>query len=264
MKTIKLRLRSLCNEEKEIMVKQLKFLFDPKSKSKDTIIKLADKLYGGDTRFEFILDNGHSPVADNATTYMKDKHYYTLVRFEAKHMTSEALDFFGHSDDWDFRYYYGLSVCKEDRKLYIVSFKDRCCPNWNNEYRIQRAMSLDMLNIPILDKKGTIYGMCNSLHIALNEKIWKKKPLLIEEEGKVSMAVKDQHGNYCYIQGADIESVFRDYADNYTGYRSYRNQMASEWEIVDKATELRYAEWQQTAKGLKSDFDKFYDGGIVD
>jgi hypothetical protein len=76
--------------------------------------------------------------------------------------------------------------------------------------------------------------------------------------------VKDQHGNYCYIRGTDIDSVFRDYADNYTGYRNYRRQMASEWEIVDKATKRRYTEWQQTSTGLKSDFDKFYGGGIVD
>lgn len=264
MKTIKLRLGYLDNEEEANLITPLKFLFDPKSKSKDAIIKLADKLYGGDTQFDIVSDNGHTPEAYRATTYTKDKHYFTIVRFEAKHMTNEALDFFGHGDNWDFRYYYGLSVCKEDKKLYLVSFKNSCSPNWNNEYRIQRAMPLDMLNIPILEKGGTIYGMCDSLHTALNENIWKKKPLFIEEDGNVRMAVKDQHGNYCYIQGTDIDSVFRDYADHYTGYRDYRRQMASEWEIVDEATKRRYAEWQQTAKGLKSDFDKFYGGGIVD
>ena len=60
------------------------------------------------------------------------------------------------------------------------------------------------------------------------------------------------------------DDVFRDYTDNYTGYRNYRRQMASEWEIVNDKAKASYEEWKKTAKGLKSDFDKFYGGGIVD
>ena len=78
------------------------------------------------------------------------------------------------------------------------------------------------------------------------------------------MVVKDQHGNYCTIEGKTLDDVFRDYADHYTGYRNYRRQMASEWEIVNDRAKASYDEWKKTAKGLKSDFDKFYGSGIVD
>lgn len=264
MKTIKLRLDYLNNEEQVNMTTPLRFLFDPKSKSKDALIKLADRLYGGDTRFDFVTDNGHPSEADNATSYSKDRHYYTLVRFADKYLTEQAVELLGHSRNWDFRFFYGLSVCKEDRKLYLVSFSNQCCPNWNNEYWAQKVLPLETLDIPVLVNGGTIYAMCRSLHSALNEKLWKMKPLFIEQDGDVRMAVKDQHGNYCYIYGESVDAVFRDYADNYTGYRDYRRPMASEWEIVSDSIRQRYAEWRRTATGLKSSFDKFYRGGIVD
>ena len=78
------------------------------------------------------------------------------------------------------------------------------------------------------------------------------------------MVIKDQHGNTTEITNTTIDKLFKDFADNYTGYRDYRRQTASEWKIVDNTTRLKYEEWKKTAKDLKSDWDKFYGGGIVD
>lgn len=260
---VNLRLEHLNKEEKVNMTAVLDFLFNPDRPSKDIIINLVSQIYGN-KYFNIVCDNGRSPVAYHATTYEKNKHWFTLVRFEENQMTSEALDFFGRDNDRDFSRYYGLSICKEDGILYAVSLQERCSPNWNNEYLIRMVLPLKELNFPILKTDGTISSMCGTLHDAINSKIWCEKPLFLEKSGAVSMAVKDQHGNYCYIKGTSVDSVFRDYADNYTGYQSYRNQMASEWKIVDPVTRQRYEEWKKSATGLKSDFDKFYGGGIVD
>lgn len=263
MGKVNLRLESLNKEERANMATVLDFLFNPDRPSKDIIINLVSQIYGN-KYFNIVSDNGHTPIAYHATTYEKDKHWFTLARFEENQMTSEALDFFGRDDDRDFRRYYGLGICKEDGILYAVSLQERCSPNWNNAYLIGMVSPLKELSFPILKTNGTICAMCDTLHDAINNKIWSEKPLFLEEGGVVSMAVKDQHGNYCYIKGPSVDNVFRDYADNYTDYRSYRNQMASEWRIADPVTRQRYEEWKKSAAGLKSSFDKFYGGGIVD
>ena len=47
-------------------------------------------------------------------------------------------------------------------------------------------------------------------------------------------------------------------------YEEYTtNELLNQNYTFDEVLEL-YEEWKKTAKGLKSDFDKFYGGGIVD
>lgn len=266
METIKLRLGYIDNAENATLKESLAFLYNPQSETKSALMALADKLYGGDKRFEIVSDNGRTPEAYRAESSTRNKHFFTLVRFDDKNMTQEALNFFGWSRDWDFRFYYGLCVCEEDRKLYIVSFKNTCSPNWNNEYYVVLPLPLDSeeLDFPILKEDGTMYAICDSLHIALNEKYWETKPHYIEKDDYFAMLVKDQHGNYRYIEGESYNFVFRDYADNYTGYRNYRRQMASEWEIVSEEVKDDFELWKCLATGLKTDFDKFYGNGVVD
>lgn len=251
--------------EKVKMTIAMDFLHSANSESKNDLISLAADLYSKDTKLNFLHDNGRSPSETACHTYYKDKYFYTLVQFEQKDLTEQMINELGSYDgDWDWRYFYAISLCREDRELYIVSFSNACSPNWNNEYNVQKYKKLEDVVFPILKEGRTISRMNDSLHAAINEKLIAKKVTFKATDNYVYMSIKDQHGNYSSIEGNSLDDVFRDYADNYTGYRNYRRQMASEWEIVDNSARKMYDEWKKTAKGLKSDFDKFYGGGIVD
>lgn len=261
MKT-RIYLNYLSNGENERMTKTLRFLQYADKLNLEIFTKLANEIYGKGIDLDFVWDNGHYPYEWRANH--GELHFYTVMMYKKNHLTEQAIEVLGYTNDRDFPYYYGISLCKEDRKLYLVSFSDRCSPNWNKEYRIRSYHDLQTVNFPILTKEGTIYRMDDALHAAINERLARTRPMFVEDDDKVVMVVKDQHGNYADIEGKTLDDVFRNYADNYTGYRNYRRQMASEWEIVDNKTRKKFEEWKQTAQGLKSDFDKFYGGGIVD
>ena len=265
MKETKMYLSYLNNVESAKMTVSLDFLHSGNPDSKSELISIAKNLYSKDTKLNLICDNGRRPPEDSCHTYGKEKVFYTLIQFEQEDLTEQMLSELGSYDgDWEWRYFYAISLCEQDRELYIVSFSNACCPNWNNEYNAQKYKKLQDIDFPILKKDCTIYRMDDSLHSAINEELIKNKSTFISANDFVSMTIKDQHGNYCEIDGKSIDDVFRNFADNFTGYRNYRRQMVSEWEIVNDFAKSLYEEWLKTATGLKSDFDKFYGSGIVD
>lgn len=248
--------------EKERMTDALSFLRSEDKESRAMFERIAGEIYGHDRKFEYPTDNGNRP--SESTAGSSGKYVHTIVQFEQKDLTEEALKALGSCDEWDWRYFYAIAIGKEDRKLYLVSFSNACSPNWNHEYNIQRCIELKDVDFLILRESGLVYRMCDSLHAAINGELWSSKSTFTASSEGIRLVVKDQHGNYTTIEGATLDGVFRDYTDNYTGYRNYRRQMASEWEIVNERAKASYEEWKKTAKGLKSDFDKFYGGGIVD
>lgn len=257
----KIYLNYLANDEKQKMTETMPFLRGGND-GKNELMSIADELYGEGVKLGFAYDNGHYPGEWRARYC--DKHFYTIIQFEQKHLTEKAISVFGKCDQWDWRYFYAISLCEEDRKLYVISYSNECSPNWNQKYDAQRFVELSTVDFPLLTEDGVIYRMDDALHAAINDRLAANRPVFMEADGNVIMTVRDQHGNYADIKGTSLDAVFRDYADNYTGYRNYRRQMASEWVIVGDAVRKRYEEWKKTAKGLKSDFDKFYGGGIVD
>lgn len=262
-KETKIYLNYLSKEEKVIMTETLAFLRNNDEASKAEFIKMAGELYAKENKLNFLWDNGHYPSEYCASS--RDKHFFTIIQFEKKHLTEQAINEFDRNySTSNFPCYFGISVCEEDRMLYFISFRDYGRPNWNNKYDAMKCSELQTLDFPILKEDGIIYKMDDALHAAINDRLASRRPLYTEKDGLVTMTVRDQHGNYCDIKGSSLEEVFRDYADNYTGYRDYRRQMASEWKIADDGIRQKFEEWKQTAKGLKSSFDKFYGGGIVD
>lgn len=262
METTKIYLNYLDKGEKERMTDALSFLRSENKESRAMFERIVDNVYGPDRKFDYPSDNGHRPSEGTCRTC--GKYYHTIIQFEQKDLTEDALKALGSCDEWDWRYFYAISIGKDDRQLYLVSFSNECSPNWNNKYNIQRCMELKDVDFLILRESGLVYRMCDSLHAAINGELWSKESTFSTSTDGVRMVVKDQHGNYTSIVGETLEQIFRDYADHYTGYRNYRRQMASEWEIVNDRAKTSYEEWKKTAKGLKSDFDKFYGGGIVD
>lgn len=266
MKETKMYLNYLVQEERRKMTNALDFLHSANIENKNELITIAKELYSQDTRLTLLCNNGNIP--DEATCRNKYEHkefFYTLVQFEQKDLTEQMIRELGSNDgDWDWRYFYAISLSEEDRELYIVSYSNACSPNWNHEYNLRMFKKLQDVDFPILKEGCMIYRMDDSLHSAINEKLISKEETFYSTKGFVSIVVKDQHGNYTKIEGVSLDDVFRNYANNYTGYRNYRRQMASEWEIVNDDARKIFEKWKTTAIGLKSDFDKFYGGGIVD
>lgn len=263
MQTTKIYLNYLAKDERQKMTDKMPFLTQGGTEGKHELENVADSIYGGDARLDMQWDNGHYP-SEYRCNYGEKMHFLTVIQFQKKDLTEQALAMLGGTDDSYWPYYYAISLCREDRRLYVVSFEDRCSPNWNGEYRAVRWQPLKEVTIPLLVDGGTIYRMDDSLHGAINARLAKLHPLFVQTDKEVRLTVNDQHGNYTEIVGETLEQVMRDYADNYTGYRNYRRQMASEWVITDEKVRQQYEAWKQDAKGLKSDFDKFYGDGIVD
>ena len=263
-KKTKIYLNYLDANEKMKMTMALNFLHTEDKESKEEFLKMSESLYGEGVKLDFAWDNGHYPSEWRARIY--SEHFYVIMQFERGSMSDKAIETLGENDrdEWDWRYFYGIAICNEDRKMYAISYMNECSPNWNQEYNVQRFVALKDIDFPLLRNGCLIYRMDDALHAAINSELVKNEPLFEERDGEVMMVVKDQHGNYIEITGETTEDVFRDYVDNYTGYRNYRRQMASEWEIADESVRERYEEWKKSAKDLKSDFDKFYGGGIVD
>lgn len=259
-------LNYLNGHEAAKMTDALNFLRKEDKSNKREFLKLTNELYGKEVKLNFVGDNGRMPSQWRAYThYGKQNHFYIVMQFERKTMHEEAIKVLGANDEtFDWRYFYGIAVCEEDRKMYVLSYSNQYSPNWNEEYKVQNTCLLEDVDFPILQISSFIYRMDDALHAAINAILIEDEPTYVEENGKVKMVIKDQHGNYTDIEGATIDEVFRDFANNYTGYKSYRRQMASEWEIVNDEMRQRFDEWKKTARGLKSDFDKFYGGGIVD
>lgn len=262
MEKTKIYLNYLAKDEKVRMTDVMPFLHGGND-GKDRLIAIANEVYGGDARLELAHDNGKSAWG-SVSNYRKAMYFYTVIQFEKKDLTEHALSVLGQTTSSSFPYYYAISLCKEDRRLYLVSFQDECSPNWNGRYDTQHYVELEEVDFPVLQDGCFIYRMDDALHAAINGELWGNKSTFTASSEGIRLAVKDQHGNYTTIEGATLDGVFRDYTDNYTGYRNYRRQMASEWEIVSDKAKASYEEWKKTAKGLKSDFDKFYGGGIVD
>lgn len=264
MEKTRIYLNYLDKKERESMTNALAFLRTNDKESKEKFLEIADELYGKGRMYDFVTDNGHYPDCGWATDRLRD--FVVIMRFKREHISEQGIEVLKHNDhdSFDWRFFYGIAFDSCEREVYAISYSNKCSPNWNHEYNAQFYQRLKDIDFPLLNSNGVIYSMDDSLHAAINDRLAATRPMFVENDEGVSMTVKDQHGNYCNITGNSIEGVFRDYADNYTGYRNYRRQMASEWEIVDDAARKRYEEWKQAAKGLKSDWDKFYGGGIVD
>ena len=262
MNVTKMYINYLPDSEKAKITDYLRFLTTNDELSKKTFAAIASKIYAISNRLEILCNNGNTPYEYRSNSYSQS--FYTIVQFEQKDLTEDAINALGKRDGFDWRYFYSISICKEDRKLYLVSFSNKYSPNWNKEYNAQRVIPFDNFDFPIIKKGCKIYRMDDALHAAINEEIYRGENIFHASEGDVRMTVKDQHGNFCEITGSSLDEVFRDYADNYTGYRNYRRQMASEWEIVSDVAKEMYQNWFKTAKNLKSDFAKFYGGSIVD
>ena len=259
-------LNYLSDDERKRMTDELSFLKKHDKESKKNLIEIADLIYGPNVTFNLLFDNGHSPTEFRCRSYDKQRHFYTSIQFKPGHLTEDVFKALGEdcSDESDWRYFYAISVCEEDRKLYLVSYANACSPNWLHEYNLKNAVALEYVDFPILKKIGVVYRMDDALHAAINDKLWSEESTFSTSNNGISMVIKDQHGNYKRIENNTLEGLFRDYVNNYTGYRNFRRQMFSEWEIVNEKALESFNEWKKTAKGLKSDFDKFYGGGIVD
>lgn len=264
MNQVKIYISHIDKIEKAKMTIALPFLQSVNDESKNELINLANTLYSKDKEITMQRDNGNVPYEFGCRTYSKDKYFYNLIQFEQKDLTDEAINALGKDDEWDWRYFYSIAICKENRELYLISFSNACSPNWNNEYNLKRFVKLQDVDFPIIKEDKFIYRIEDVLHNTINEKLISKVETFHADDNLVSMTIKDQHGNCKNIEGNSLEELFRDFADNYTGYRNYRRQMASEWEIVNDVAKKTYEEWKVNAKGLKSSFDKFYGGGIVD
>ena len=263
MNQVKIYISHIDNVEKAKMTMALPFLYSKDDESKNELINLANTLYSKDKEITMQRDNGNLPCEHGCRTYSKDKHFYNLIQFEQKDLTDEAINALGKDDEFDWRYFYSIAICREDRELYLLSFSNACSPNWNGEYNLRRCLKLQDVDFPILKEDRFIYRIEDVLHGAINEKLMSNVETFKADDNHVSMVIKDQHGNYKKIEANSLEDLFRDFADNYCGYRNYKRQMASEWEIVNDVAKQTYEEWKENAKGLKSSFDKFY-GGIVD
>lgn len=244
--------------EREAMTNYLSFLHGRDNGSKEKMIGICASLYSKEKTLERLMDNG------NAASGSYAKGYYVIIDFEGDSMSEQAISELGRCDEWDWRYFYGIAVHKESRELFVISYSNAYSPNWNNEYKLHKVIPLKDVGFPLLKDGKLISRMDWALHGAINDDIYSKAVIFSQTDGAALIIVKDQHGNYCEIKGKTLDDVFRDYADNYTGYSNYRRQMASEWAIVSNFAREMYEEWLKTAKGLKSDFDKFYGGGIVD
>ena len=259
----KVYLTCLNEVEKFHMTNTLKFLRSKDNASKEMLVRMANNLYSESNRLELESYNGHTPT-ECCSRYNSSMHFLTIIQFKQEDLTEEAIKHLGKCDEWDWRYFYSISVCMENRKLYLVSFANACSPNWNNKYNTKHFIELDSIDFNILKEDEEIYRMDDALHTAINNELYSDYETFYVDDGEVRMTIKDQHGNYYEIYGNSTDEVFRDYADNYTGYRNYRRQTASEWVIVSNVAQEAYNEWRKTATNLKSDFDKFYGGGIVD
>lgn len=265
MKKVEMYLSYLNKAEKYKMVSVLGFLCDSHAEGKEKLISIAQDLYPQDVKLDFLTDNGNKP--SETSCYTNGFLFYTLMQFEQKDLTEQMIGKMGKGNDDDgfpWRYLYTISLCNQDKELYLVSFSNKYSPNWNDEYNVHHYMKLQDVDFPILKEDGKVFRMTDSLHNAINAKLYEGKQTFVETGNSVSLVLKDQHGNYITIEGNSLDAVFKDYADNYVGYRNFRRQMVSEWEIVNDKAKTMFATWKETAKGLKSDFDKFYGGGIVD
>lgn len=258
----KIYLNYLSADEKMSMTDALSFLRSDDTESRVMFERIVNETYGVTKDFDYPTNNGRRPSEGSCRRY--GNYYHTIIQFEQKDLTEDALKALGSCDEWDWRYFYGIAIGREDRQVYVISYSNACSPNWNNEYNVRRIMELKDVDFQILTRSGLIYRMCDSLHEAINDELWSNESTFSTSTDGIRLVVKDQHGNYTTIEGNSLDEVFREYADKYTGYRNYRRQMASEWEIVNGNARASYEEWKKTAKGLKSDFDKFYGGGIVD
>lgn len=264
MNEVTMYLSSIGKEEEKKMAQALNFLYDMNAEGKKKFLNMCKKLFSKDVKLFFSWDNGRYP--EGTTSNTPNKTFHTLILFQQDKLTEQMINALGQSPypEHSWRYLYAISLREDDRELYIVSFMSRYVPNWNNEYEVQNYMKLKDVDFPILKEGCSIYKITACLHTKLNEQLIKGKKTFIEGAKSVSMVVKDQHGNYTTIKGNTLDDVFRDYANNYTGYCNYRRQTASEWVIVNEKASNKFKAWKETAKGLVSDFDKFYGSGIVD
>lgn len=263
METTRIYLNYLTRDEGfRLALIALPFLKRGGEEGKRELITASNNLYGADKKLDFGWDNGRYP--DGYAVAKGDKHYITLIKSEKRDMTQEALDLLGSTDNTNFPYHYAIMLGREDRLLYVASFSDRYCPNWTNKYDMEHLMPIWDVTIPLLKEDAPICMMDDALHEELNRRLADGQPMSGESVGYAWFKVHDQHGNYTDVGGETMERAFRSYADNYTGYQSFRKPMASEWVICDPKVRERYNDWRKTAKGLKSDFDKFYGGAVVD
>lgn len=257
---MRLHLNYLSDQEKRGMTDNLSFLKTADKANRDNFIALAKSVYE-DGPLELYKENGHPSSEWGCNCF--EVRFFTLLYFSRNTLTEPALERLGTSHSRNFPYYYAICINEKTRGVFLVSFMDKCSPNWNDIYNMEHALPMEEVDFPILNNEGVVYRMEDNLHKAVNQQRYADHPTFINDE-IVKMLVCDQHGNYKYIEGRNVDSVFRDYADNHTGYRDYRRPTASEWSICDPTAKQMFDEWKANAVGLMSDFDKFYSGGIVD
>lgn len=257
-----LYLEYITKEEAQEIMPTMPFLTRGGGEGKESLVSMVNNIYDKSMGLKADWCNGRYP--DEYCAEQGDKLYYTLIEFSAEDMTEDAIKMFGKPTNEYFPYYYAIMLGRDDRRLYVASFIDNGVPNWNTEYKIKRVESFENVTIPLIKDGCVFYKIDDALHREVNRIRYQSIPVFSETPGNVQMTVRDQHGHYKNIKGATIEEVFRDYADNYTGYQSFRRPRASEYIICDANARNRFDDWKMKAKGLKSDFDKFYGNAVVD
>lgn len=230
--------------------------------SKRNFINLVRDVYGdSSSRYPINLKyRGGNPEYESSATW-NDRMLYTIVKFERRRdyctLSKEALEELG---DYESNFY-GIMIDRESRELYLASFSET--DGWNRRYRVCRCMKLEDVNFPILSKVEKYY-IDGAILSEMKRHAYKGKPMYGKTNNGVWVMIRNNGGQYERLEGSSLDDVFREYADHYTGYKSYKRTYAVDWDICDNDLKKEYDKWAKTATGLKSDFDKFYGNGVVD
>lgn len=167
----------------------------------------------------------------------------------------------------DFPRYNCVMLDINDFKLYKGIIYEPYAPNWNHEYRIEYKEEMKDGMTAFNSMEELFYVERTFLSI-LHDDFYKRCVDFVEQPDsdglfKVTIA-DDRTGRRIVIGDKSIDAVFKTIADKYQGIRNYRRMNAVECDIVNADTKKKFDDWKLTASGLKSDFDKFYGGGIVD
>jgi len=158
-----------------------------------------------------------------------------------------------------------------DHRLYFGMVCENCSPNWNNQCELfTRPVDLATIGRSLCASADDIYMIEESFASILNQidaenKDYSDYITAPDTDGMYKVTIMDDsNSSRLTVTGRTKDDVFRKIANEYQGRRNFRRPDVPEYKIVDPHTFAAYIDWKRTAKGLVSDFDKFYGGGIVD
>lgn len=207
--------------------------------------------------------------------YMGEK-YRVLIRLANSFVNKEllpagCLDNFKDDRYQEFPQWAAVCVKEGDATdLHFCIFYERFSPNWNHEADIIKAVPLKTVI-----EYGSVITSLNGIkqidrtaqrlmreHLHTEYKDFISEP---DSDGLFKVYISDDRtGRVVCVTGSTVDDVFRTIANDYQGHRNYRRPDACEFAPANDDTKVIFEKWMKTAKGLTSDFDKFYGGGIVD